>query len=465
VPQSADAVITIQTAWSSQGHASARSREYIVLQTAEYGKVRKRHIAAAVGGNALEFYDFTTYAFYAAQIGHAFFPSQTPLGSLMLSLATFGAGFVTRPLGAIVIGIYADRAGRRPAMLLSFSLMGVALLGLALCPSYAAIGPLAPVLVVAARLLQGFALGGEVGPTTAFLLEAAPLNRRGLYTAFQSISQNVAALVAGVIGLIITSSLDAEQIQTFGWRIAMLIGVLILPFGLLVRHSLPETQHAPDPVYEQPDAYQRLTGGQTRVILCSIAILCGGTVATYVQSYLTTYTSVILHMKINVAFGATVTYGFVGIASNIAGALLSERYGRRLVMIAPRVVLFAVILPAFWLLARNRDATTMTLMTAVLTLCASTSGGAMMGAISESLSKTSRAAIFSVVYAGPIVLFGGTTQLLVTWLIQATGNVLAPAFFYMAATAIALAGMVAMRESAPARLALRTGANPVDLAL
>jgi MHS family citrate/tricarballylate:H+ symporter-like MFS transporter len=199
------------------------------------------------------------------------------------------------------------------------------------------------------------------------------------------------------------------------------------------------------------------------VILCSIAILCGGTVATYTQSYLTTYTSAILHMKSNVAFSATVTYGLAGIASNIAGALLSERFGRRVVMIAPRIVLFAVILPAFWLLGRNRDAATLTLMTAVMTICASTSGGAMMGAISESLRKTSRALTFSVVYAGPIVVFGGTTQLLVTWLIQRTGDVMAPAYFYMAATAVALVGMFAIRESAPARTARRVAQAEVAL--
>lgn len=421
--------------------------------------IRKRHVAAAVAGNALEFYDFTTYAFYAAQIGRAFFPSQSPLGSLMLSLATFGAGFLTRPLGALVIGAYADRAGRRPAMLLSFTLMGVALIGLALCPSYAAIGPWAPILVVLARLLQGLALGGEVGPTTAFLLEAAPVRLRGLYTAFQSISQNAAALVAGVIGLVITSLCSPDQVQAFGWRIAMLVGVSVLPFGLLVRRSLPETLHAPDPVHPTAEAHHRLTGGQLRVILCSIAILCGGTVATYTQSYLTTYTSAILHMKTSVAFSATVTYGLAGIASNIAGALLSERFGRRVVMIVPRIVLFAVILPGFWLLDRNRDVGTLTLMTAVMTICASTSGGAMMGAIAESLRKTSRAAAFSIVYAGPIVVFGGTTQLLVTWLIQVTGNVLAPAWFYMAATAIALVGMAAIRESAPARLERESAAE------
>jgi MFS family permease len=434
-------------------------------EAASSGPILRRHVAAAVAGNALEFYDFTTYAFYAAQIGRAFFPSDTPLGSLMLSLATFGAGFATRPLGAIIIGRYADKAGRRPAMLLSFMLMGLALLTLALCPSYAAIGPLASVIVVFARLVQGFALGGEVGPTTSFLLEAAPLRLRGLYTAFQSISQNAAALVAGIVGLTLASVLSTAQLDAFGWRIAMLIGTIVLPFGLAVRRTLPETLHAPDPVHHHPETHRALTGGQLRVVLCSVAILCGGTVATYTQSYLTTYTSVILHMKVNIAFGATVAYGLTGIASNVIGALLSERFGRRVVMIAPRLILLVAIVPGFWLLAQNRDASTLIAMTVFMTLCASTSGGAMMAAISESLKKTNRAATFSIVYAGPIVVFGGATQLFVTWLIQQTGDVLAPAYFYMTATLIALIGMFALRESAPHRIGRARISDEIGLAV
>ena len=414
--------------------------------------VRKRHVAAAVTGNALEFYDFTTYAFYAAQIGRAFFPSTSPLVSLMLSLATFGAGFVTRPLGAIIIGRYADRAGRRPAMMLSFILMGAALLILGLCPSYASIGAWASAIVVAARLIQGFALGGEVGPTTSFLLEAAPPHRRGLYTAFQSISQNFAALVAGIVGLVMASVLTVTQMDAYGWRIALLLGAIVLPFGLIVRRTLPETLHVHDPIAHDAQAHTALTGGQLRVILCSIAILCGGTVATYTQSYLTTYTSVILNMKVNIAFGATVTYGITGIISNVFGAQLSERFGRRVVMIAPRIVLALAIVPAFALLARNRDATTLVGMTAFMTLCASTSGGAMMAAIAESLKKTNRASTFSIIYAGPIVVFGGSTQLFVTWLIHQTGSVLAPAYFYLTATLVSLVGMFALRESAPAQI-------------
>jgi MFS family permease len=404
-------------------------------------------VTAAVVGNALEFYDFTTYGFFAAQIGRAFFPSHDPLVGLMASLATFGAGFATRPLGAIVIGSIGDRFGRRPAMLISFFLMGAAILALALCPSYAAIGPLAPALVVAIRLIQGFALGGEIGPTTAFLLEASPPHRRGLYTGLQNVSQNVAALMAGTVGLILASLFDGGQLDRFGWRIAFLIGALMLPFGMLVRRTLPETLHRAEPAHLAPETFNP---AQLRVILCSIAILVGGTVATYVQQYTTTYASSILHMRITTAFTATMVYGATGIVANLAGAMLSDRFGRRPVMIAPRVLLFLIIAPAFWLLDRNRDGATLALITLVTTACASTSGGVIMASITESLRKASRSTVLGIVYACVIAIFGGTTQLMVTWLIKVTGNVLAPAYFYMAATAIGLTGMFLIRESAPA---------------
>jgi MFS family permease len=174
-----------------------------------------RQVAAVVVGNALEFYDFVTYAFFAVQIGHAFFPSQNPTSSLLMSLATFGAGFLMRPIGGIVIGRLGDRAGRKPAMLLSFACMGAAMVGMALTPSHASTGPLAPVLVIAFRLLQGFALGGRSGPSTAYLVEAAPVER-GLYGSMQLASQGLAVLAAGLIGAVVARTLDAAALDAWG---------------------------------------------------------------------------------------------------------------------------------------------------------------------------------------------------------------------------------------------------------
>src|ERR1700749_1730899 len=169
--------------------------------------MQRRHVIAVTVGNALEFYDFVTYSFFAIQIGHAFFPAQGAYGSLMLSLATFGAGFLTRPLGGIVLGVYSDRVGRRPAMLLSFALMGGGILVLALTPSYDSIGLAAPVIVIIARLVQGFALGGEIGPTTAYLLEIALPLKRTQVVSLQPISQGFASMLAALAGFILSTTM------------------------------------------------------------------------------------------------------------------------------------------------------------------------------------------------------------------------------------------------------------------
>src|SRR5476651_860726 len=176
-----------------QGHANAGACvEGETPSDLHQPALKRRHVAAATIGNALEFYDFLTYAFFSIQIGHAFFPAQSAYGSLMLSLATFGAGFVTRPIGALVIGAYADRVGRRPAMMLCFILIGCSIVAMALIPTYATIGVAAPILAVVARMAQGFSLGGEIGSNSAYLMEIAPTEKRGQIIAWQGASQSLA---------------------------------------------------------------------------------------------------------------------------------------------------------------------------------------------------------------------------------------------------------------------------------
>lgn len=200
-----------------------------------------RRIGAVVAGNGLAFYDFLVYVFFASQIGRTFFPTTSASSSLLLSLATFGAGYMMRPLGGIVIGSLGDRIGRKPAMLVSFGLLGTAILGLAATPSYASIGIAAPIVVLALRLIQGFAIGGDVGPTTAYLVEVAPAGDRGLYASFQGASVNFAVACAGLVGLILSSILTAQQLTAWGWRIAFLIGLLIVPVGWIARKKVNET--------------------------------------------------------------------------------------------------------------------------------------------------------------------------------------------------------------------------------
>jgi MFS transporter, MHS family, citrate/tricarballylate:H+ symporter len=404
-------------------------------------------MAIAVG-NGLEFYDFVTYAFFASQIGRTFFPSTTPALSLLSSLATFGVGFLTRPLGAIVIGRIGDRVGRKPAMLLSLSLIGVAVTGLALTPSYASIGTLAPVLVIVFRLLQGFALGGEVGPSTALLLEAAPPSRRGLYVSLQATSADTATLIAGVVGVILASTLDAAQLDAWGWRVALLLGVCIVPFALVLRRTLSETLTAPAAVKQESAP----TTGYVRVFVLGLMMLSAATTNNYLLEYMTTYASNTLGMPAAVSFGATAVIGASGLVCDTLGGWLSDRFGRKPVMIIPWVLLIFTILPAFWLLERLRTGAALLTVSAVLSCIQTLSSATVIVAITESLPRRIRSGGLGIIYALAISVFGGSTQFLVAWIIHVTGNPLAPAWYMLVAVTIGLIAMFQLPETAPARI-------------
>ena len=413
--------------------------------------VTRSQITAAVIGNALEFYDFTTYALFAVQIGRTFFPTQTPFENLMLSLLTFAVGFIARPVGAIVIGRFGDRAGRKPAMLLSFTLMGVGILGIVLTPSYAMIGPAAPVLLLVFRLVQGFALGGEVGPTTAFLIEAAPPHRRGLIGAWQSGSQAIASLTGASVGLLLSYLLTAEQLESFGWRIAFGIGAIVLPFGLIMRRRLPETLHRVEvPRDFHPTAHGMFS--HARPILLGLGMIMSFTTSTYVLLYMTTYASETLHMTASDSFGASVANGFTGVVFALLGGALSDRFGRKPVMITARVLFLLAIYPAFSLMVGNRDALTLILATGLLGAFSSTSVGVALVCLTESLRKDVRSTGLAVVYAIGVAVFGGVAQPYVTWLIKATGSPMAPAWYMMAAALVGIVVMSLMRETLPTKI-------------
>ena len=416
----------------------------------EHPAISRRQISAAVIGNALEFYDFTTYALFAVQIGRTFFPSQTAFENLMLSLLTFAVGFVARPVGAIVIGAFGDRAGRRPAMVLSFTLMGVGIIGVVLTPSYAMIGAAAPVLLLVFRLIQGFALGGEVGPTTAFLIEAAPPSRRGLIGAWQSASQAIASLTGATIGLVLTFTLSAQQLEDFGWRIAFGLGAVVLPFGLIMRRNLPETLHR---VEARSSIHPTALGpfSHARPILLGLGMIMSFTTSTYVLLYMTTFASETLHMTQADSFGASVANGVCGVTFALLGGALSDRFGRKPVMISARVLFLLAIFPAFTLMVNNHDAVTLIAATGLLSALSSTSVGVALVCLTESLRKDVRSTGLAIVYAVGVAVFGGIAQPYVTWLIKATGSPLAPAWYMMAAACVGIVAMSLMKETAPGK--------------
>jgi MHS family citrate/tricarballylate:H+ symporter-like MFS transporter len=434
------------------GLATRRSFPYLGGMTATatapiHPPISRTQVAAAVMGNALEFYDFTTYTIFAVDIGKAFFPSHSAFASLMASLGTFGAGFLTRPVGALVIGALADRVGRRPAMLLSFALMGLAILGLASTPSFAQIGLAAPIAVVTLRLIQGFALGGEVGPTTAFLIEAAPPGKRGLIGSWQSASQSVASLVGGAVGAVMAMMLAAPLLEAYGWRAAFYLGALVLPFGLIIRRTLPETLHREEASSAVPDT-TAIAPHMPIIIFGLAAILCF-TTSTYVRLYMTTYATTTLHIAAGAAFMASVVNGAAGVVFTLLGGWLSDLYGRKRVMIIPLIVYFLVILPTFWLMVKNHDAPTLLIGTGVISALGSLSTGAALIVLAEGLHKGLRSTGMGVVYAVSVALFGGATQPLIAWLIHTTHQPLAPAYYLLITTAIGIGAMLAVRETHP----------------
>jgi MFS family permease len=337
-------------------------------------------------------------------------------------------------------------------MILSFTLMGIGLVGLALTPSYAAVGMAAPVLAVAFRLIQGFALGGEVGPNTAYLLEAAPANRRGLFVSLHMATADLAVLTAGCVGLLLSSLLGPAQLDAWGWRIAFLLGAIIVPFGLALRGTLDETL-PPEAAEEVPNVRPFLvTAGAGMVILGA------ATIANYTLQYITTYAQTTLHMAVNVAFGATVVLGLVSVACDLAAGWLADRYGRKRTLFLPWLLLILLAVPAFLFVSALRTPAALFATTALLTTLHILGSTPAMLLFLESLPARIRAGAMGLVYASAIAIFGGSAQLIETKLIQWTGSPLAPGWYMMGAILLGLCGTLLIREPSPSSRTGREGA-------
>jgi len=418
-----------------------RAGGFVPGSTHERSPLMARQIASVAAGNALEFYDFVTYSFFAVQIGRTLFPGDAT-HSLILSLATFGVGFVSRPLGGLIIGRMADQRGRKPAMILSFALMGIGVTGLALTPSYQAIGITASILAVLFRLIQGFGLGGEVGPNAAFLLEAAPSHRRSLYLSIHLATADAAVLVAGIVGLALSSLMSPAMLDAWGWRIAFLIGASIVPFGLALRRTLEET--LPE------EAKQPAPPGSLRPLLITAAagmlILGAGTVSNYTLAYLTTYAQDTLKMAVSSAFGATIVLGLVSAVCDLATGWLVDRYGAKRVLVGPWVALMLLAVPSFYVLNAARSSSALLGATGLLTLLHIFGSSAAILLFMQALPARVRAGALSLVYALAIAIFGGTTQLMEKLLIGWTGNPVAPGWYMVVAVAAGLVGALVIRE-------------------
>ncbi|MBT9302404.1 MFS transporter [Pseudomonas sp. TAE6080] len=409
----------------------------------------RKSIFAVVLGNAVEFFDFGVYATFAVMIGHTFFPSDSAFVSLMLSVTAFGIGFIVRPLGAVLIGAYADRVGRKPAMLLTLVMMAVGTGSIAILPGYETIGIAAPILLVVTRMIQGLAWGGEAGPATTYILEAAPPHKRGTYACWQVVAQGVAAMAAGLVGYTLTKVMSPEDLNSWGWRVPFVFGLLVLPIGIYIRRNLAETFHGQGETTSTGDLVREVCGKHRRALVLGLLILSGSTITQYFLNYMTTFALTELKLPTSISMLSTLVAGAAMAVCAIAGGMLCDRFGRRAILMTPRVVLLLILFPALQLMTEHPSPSTFLLTLAVLSGLHGMSGAALIVLLVESFPKSVRSTGFSIVYAFGVAAFGGTAQIIITWLIGTTGDPMSPVWYLLIANLVCLTAAWFAKETRP----------------
>ncbi len=431
-----------------EGAVAMSAEQQVVAIAKARTALKAKGVFAVVLGNGYEFYDFGVYAVYLGIIGQTFYPGANTFVSDLSAAATFGVGFIARPLGGMLIGAYGDRAGRKAAMTLTIGLMALGSAMIAILPGYGAIGVAAPILLVVARLVQGFAVGGEMGPSTMFMLEAAPPGRRILYASWQLASQNLGSLAYGLIGFVLASLLAKSSLDSWGWRIPFALGVLIAPIGIYIRNQLEET------LAQEPHAIPAHAGAVVSIVLkdywfsvaLGVALIAGGTIMQYFLINMTPYAIRTLHLPDAVAMLGAVSVGLTGAAGALIGGFLADRFGIKTIAIIPRIVLLIALLPVMWWLVANPSATTLVLAIAVLSILQGASSAVGIMLIPLIFPKTVRATGLAFTYSLGVAIFGGTATTIVTWLVGVTGNPLASVYYVFVANLAMLAAILAIRE-------------------
>jgi MFS family permease len=407
------------------------------------GSLAGRPLVAAImrvtSGNFLEMYDFMIYAYYASYIGQAFFPSKNDFASLMASLATFGAGFLMRPLGAIILGAYIDHYGRRRGLILTLTLMAVGLLLIAVTPGYARIGIAAPIIVVIGRLVQGFSAGVELGGVSVYLSEIAPPGRAGLFCCWQSGSQQVAVAVAAIIGVTLDLALTPAQMASWGWRIPLLIGCLIVPFLFILRRSLEETAAF---ARRSKPAMAEIFASIARhwwIVLLGMMLITMTTVSFYLlTAYTPTFGRKVLGLNPMNVMLVTLCVAVSNFIWLPIGGALSDRYGRRPLLLATTVLTLVSAYPVMLWLVHSASFGHLLLAELWLSALYGLFNGAAVPFLAEMMPETVRTTGFSLAYSLATAIFGGFTPAICTLLIHATGSRAMPGLWLAAAAALGL---------------------------
>jgi len=401
-----------------------------------------KSVALVASGNFLEMYDFMVFGYYASAISKAYFPVASEFTSLMLTLMTFGAGFLMRPVGALFLGSYVDRHGRRKGLILTLALMAVGTLIIAVTPGYSSIGLVAPILVVMGRLVQGFSAGVELGGVSVYLSEIATAGRKGFYVAWQSASQQAAVVFAALIGLLTGAVLSKADMAAWGWRVPFLVGCLLVPFLLMMRRRLVETEAFKAQVH-RPDL-QAVCGSllaNWKLVLRGVMLVVTTTVFFYmITAYTPTYGNSVLRLGVRDSFLVTLCVGLLNFVLLPTMGALSDRVGRLRLLIGASLVGLLTGYPVMhWLVADPSFSRLMIVLLYFATVYAAYNG-AMVVYLTEIMPAHVRTTGFSLAYSLATALFGGFTPAIATYLIGVTGDRAIPGAWLMLA---ALAGLLA----------------------
>jgi MFS family permease len=397
-------------------------------------------VVATSLGNALEWFDISAYAYFAVYLSKAFFPAKDPTTSLLLTFGTFAVTFLVRPIGGIFLGAYADRHGRKASLLLSIAMMTCGTLALALMPSFETIGVVAPLLVVIARLVQGFSAGGEFGSSTAFLVEHMP-GKRGFVASWQFASQGISSLLGSGFGLLLSSTLSEADMQSWGWRIPFLFGVLIGPIGLYIRNNIEDATAPPAAKHDTPVRTVFMT--QKLAVLLAVGTIATATSVNYLIIYMPTYVVKTLNLPSTVGYLAAFAAAIASMTLNPVAGFISDHVGRTRYLITLAALLLVAIFPVYLLLSGKPTGTVIVLSVLVLGSLKALYLGAVAALMSELFPAATRATGLGLSYNIGVTAFGGSGPAIVTWLgsFALIGD-LAPGYYLTTVCVLSLCALI-----------------------
>ncbi|KRE90225.1 hypothetical protein ASG86_18100 [Arthrobacter sp. Soil764] len=410
---------------------------------AELKNAKKAVVAAAIG-NGLEWFDLIVYGTFAVTISKLFFPTTNETASLLLTFASFGVSFIMRPLGGIIIGRYADRAGRKAGMMVSILVMFIGTLLIVLAPTAVAIGITASILVLVARLLQGFATGGEFGTATAYLIEYAP-NRKAFYASWQVATQGTGILLAGIFGFVLNTYLSVQSLESWGWRLPFIFALAIGPVGWYIRSKMKETPEFMATERSEAPLKETLIGNGGR-LWAIVGVVSLGSVGVYIALFMPTYAIVNLGMPKTAAFVSTLIFGVVmSIGSPFIG-MLADKAGPARVMTWAAVGTILVGIPAFLMLMAAPALPMMILVESILSVLATAYFAPLPAIMSSMFPARIRSTGLSLGYNIGVTVFGGFAPFILTWLIDRTGSLLVPGYYLVFVAAIATVSLAIARK-------------------